>query len=106
MCVSINQILLKMWKEINYAAIDLKPDMIIQHEDFCKRPQLWAMQIYDKLDIDLPEFDYSFIHEPNKPYDLENEQWEIALTDAKIDKKYVWFDWEKSEESKNYLKTG
>ncbi len=99
--------LMQCWKALNYAAIDLKPDMIIQFEDFCSRPGFFALEIYKRLDLlhlDVPLSDHiSAIHKPNKPYKLEdNHQWCKSLAKYKI-YDYIWDDWDGCEESKDYL---
>lgn len=95
--------LAQCWRSLNYTAVQLKPDMVIQFEDFCTRPEYFALDIYDRLDLRRPDFDYSIIHKANKPYKLDNNHsWSKLLAGCDI-KNYIWENWEECEESEDYL---
>lgn len=94
--------LIQCWKTLNYAAINLKPDMIVQFEDFCSRPDYFALEVYEKLSMSRPELDYSVIHEPNMPYALTDNEWNMVIGKYQI-REYVWSDWRGCKESEDYL---
>lgn len=95
--------LYQCWAAYHDAAIMLKPDMIVQFEEFCYRPEYVITEIYEKLNIEKPDLDFSIIHEANKPFSMEKPHEWIKMLAKYGETKYIWTTWGGSEESEDYL---
>ena len=79
-----------IWQIYHLAALKSKPDLIIPFENFCFDPKSYFLQIYSMLDIDYKELDFSEIHKPNKPYDVQNTKWNDLTIDNRLIKYNYW----------------
>jgi len=87
-----HQVLSKAWQSYHLAAIKSHPDLIIQFEKFAYDPEKYFKEMYSHLDIDYESLDFSEMHEPNKPFVMQDKSWNNLKVNKELEK-YIYWKW-------------
>lgn len=87
-----HKVLSHVWQAYHLAAIKSKPDLIIQFEALAYYPKDYFKLIYNYLNIDYKPLDFSEMHEPNKPFEINNSNWNDLNINKELEK-YIHWKW-------------
>lgn len=69
--------LLTLWKLFIKCAMASKIDYVLDFELFCNNPEVKVKNIYDYLNLDYKELDYSKIHKANQAFQKNDKRWSV-----------------------------
>jgi tetratricopeptide (TPR) repeat protein len=85
--------LLQLWKAFSDIAEGQRPDVTLQFEDFATNSKDTMQSLYEILNLDYPDFDFSSIHAPNAPFKPDSPLWILAMQKAAVPARFVYDLW-------------
>jgi hypothetical protein len=81
--------LMLLWHHMTATAERQQPDLIIQFEHFATYPDQVMNALYDRLDLDTPDLDFSAIHTPRLAHRPDDPRWFDGLDESEVFERYL-----------------